>query len=247
MPVSYCPNCGTEVSADSRYCPECGEEMGITAEGTTSSNDQTQKDDSTSNNVKGAITLVVLVVIIGWALTAGGGGGTAEDPSTSDPSANGGGENAGTGESSSEGVSHEMGETFTVGSGDRSVEYTVQEATTVDSIGTSMVSEEADGTFVVVRMTIENTGTEPFTVTNDHLKLFDEEERTFSATTTIYMSQDDRFEADSLSFEELQPGLSITRNVVYDVPPGQSYGLQVEGTSMFSTAEPHYVPLGQAG
>jgi len=178
--------------------------------------------------------------------------GTDTEPSdtVNEPDTDGDGGGTGNGQSAStDAVTHEIGETFTVGSGDRSVEYTVEEATTADSIGTSFASSEADGTFVVVRLTIENSGTEPFMVTNDHLSLIDEEGRTFSAATGagVYMSQDDRFEAESLSFEELQPGLSITRNVIYDVSSGQGYGLRVEGTSMFSTADPHYVPLGQAG
>jgi hypothetical protein len=261
--MNYCSECGAEVEGDESYCPECGAELNSTQ----SENIQkepgrkdTQEDDEFITNGQAigiTILLLVGITVVGIAQVPTDSVETEQSPSgntenqgsnTQDPSTSGDGGSTGSSQSSStDTVTHEIGETFTVGSGDRSVEYTVEEATTADSIGTSFASSEADGTFVIVRLTIENSGTEPFMVTNDHLSLIDEEGRTFSAATGagVYVTQDDRYEAESLSFEELQPGLSITRNVIYDVSSGQGYGLQVEGASMFSTADPHYVPLGQ--
>jgi len=258
--MNYCSECGTEVEGNESYCPECGADLNSTQSENIQKEpgpEDTQEDDEfiTDGQAIGiTILFLVGITVVGIAQVPTDSVETEQPPSSNTENQGANAQDSSTSgdvdqSSSTDAVTHEIGETFTVGSGDRSVEYTVEEATTADSIGTSFASSEADGTFVVVRLTIENSGTEPFMVTNDHLSLIDEEGRTFSAATGagVYMSQDDRFEAESLSFEELQPGLSITRNVIYDVSSGQGYGLRVEGTSMFSTADPHYVPLGQAG
>jgi hypothetical protein len=218
---------------------------------------------SIGKTLAGIAVFIILMAVVG-TFVLGLGENVEPDTSPSDtvngadtPPASGGtdsGDGSGsdtsgseTGDSSTDLITHEMGEAFTVGSGDNAVRYTVEEATTADRIGPTNFGVEADGSFVIVTLEVENTGSEPFIATTEHLKLFDVEGRTFSTATEaeIYIEQDSRFDAGSMSFEELQPGLSITRNLVYDVPPNQGYGLRVEGASMFSTAEPHHVPLGQ--
>jgi hypothetical protein len=219
---------------------------------------------SLGKSLAGILVFIILMAVVG-TFVLGLGENVEPDTSPSDtvngadtPPASGGTDSgdgsgsdtsdSGTGDSSSsDPITHEIGEPFTVGTGDNAVRYTVKEATTADQIGGEMLGVEADGSFVIVTLEVENTGTEPFIATTEHLELFDAEGRTFSTATEagIYIEQDSRYNAGSISFEELQPGLSVTRNVVYDVPTGQSYGLRVKGTSMFSTAEPHHVLLGQ--
>lgn len=144
-------------------------------------------------------------------------------------------------------LTHEMGESFTVGDGARSIRYTVTDFTVIeDYIGQSAeYGATPDGIFAVVIMTLENIGDETIDITARHLKLADQEDRTFEADTeaSIYAEQDDRIGADPISFDQLQPGLSVDRAIVYDVPSG-TYRLAVEPAGIFSNANTHYVPLG---
>jgi len=144
-------------------------------------------------------------------------------------------------------LSHEIGESFTVGEGAQSVKYSVSGYSTIeDYVGSSpSIGSEPDGTFVVVTLTLENVGDETIDITTRHLKLADQQDRTFEADTEalIYADQDPRIEADPIAFDQLQPGLSVTRSVIYDVPSG-TYRLSVEPVGVFSGADTHYVPLG---
>jgi hypothetical protein len=140
-----------------------------------------------------------------------------------------------------------MGESFTVGEGAQSIRYTVNEYSTIeDYIGSGPdLGSTPDGIFVVVNLDMENVGDESLDITTNHLKLIDQEDRTFEADTeaSIYAEQDSRISAEPISFDQLQPGLSVTRAVVFDVPSG-TYRFAAEPAGIFSNADTHYVPLG---
>jgi len=141
---------------------------------------------------------------------------------------------------------HEIGESFIVGSGEQSIRYTVVEATTADAIGTETVNEEADGRFLIIILRMENVGSESLDISTNNLKLVDSENREFDADTgaSVYIEQDPRFDVEGVSFTQLQPGLEVTRAVIFDVVPGNSYAFKADPQGLFSDADSHYVPLG---
>lgn len=141
---------------------------------------------------------------------------------------------------------HDVGEAFTVGSGEKSIRYVVEEATLARAIGTSSVNVEADGLFLIVILNMENTGDKSIDITSRHLRLVDSQGREFEADTeaNTYISQDSRFDVDGILFEQLQPGLEQTRAVAFDVATEESYALMVDPAGVFSNAETHYVALG---
>ena len=145
-------------------------------------------------------------------------------------------------------VTHEIGETFTVGDGAQSIQYTVNDYSTIeDYIGSGPeLGSTPDGIFLVVNLEMENIGDETLDITTNFLKLIDQEDRTFDADTEagIYAGQDSRISAEPISFDQLQPGLSVTRAVVFDVPSG-TYRFAAEPAGIFSNADTHYVPLGE--
>lgn len=194
----------------------------------------------------GAVGLAALAGCSGGD-TDGGGSGSSGDENTPTPTST----PTPTATSTStpeQTLTHEMGEVFTVGDGERSIEYTVEDFTSIDDyIGQSEdFGSTPDGIFAVVTLTLENVGDESIDITTRHLKLADQEDRTFEADTeaSVYAGQDDRIGAEPISFDQLQPGLSVTRSVVYDVPTG-TYRLAVEPAGIFSNADTHYVPLGE--
>lgn len=145
-------------------------------------------------------------------------------------------------------VQHEIGESFVVGDGAKSVRYQVNDVFTVEEVGSGQLAQQPDGIFVVVILQMENVGDETLDITTRHLLLIDEQERTFESDTeaSIYAEQDARIEAEPITFDQLQPGLEVTRSVIYDVPPGQGYALLIEPVGILSGADEHFVVLGQA-
>ncbi|WP_435070088.1 DUF4352 domain-containing protein [Haloplanus sp. C73] len=149
-------------------------------------------------------------------------------------------------ETSEDDTQHEVGESFEVGSGAKSIRYVVENASLARAIGTSSFNVEADGLFLVVILRMENTGTESIDITARHLRLVDSQGREFDADSeaSTYINQDSRFDAEGILFEQLQPGLEQTRAVPFDVATEESYALKVAPAGAFSGAEAHYVALG---
>ncbi|MDL0134968.1 DUF4352 domain-containing protein [Halobacterium salinarum] len=166
------------------------------------------------------------------ANNGGDGGGDSSEPTTEEQQS----------------LTHEMGESFTVGEGAQSIQYTVNDYSTIDDyIGSGPdIGETPDGTFVVVNLDMENVGDESLDISTNNLKLIDQEDRTFEADTGagIYAGQDSRISAESITFDQLQPGLSVTRAVIFDVGSGE-YRFAAEPAGVFSNADTHYVPLGE--
>lgn len=181
---------------------------------------------------------------------SGDGSGTeggSDDGGESESSGSDGSESESTGEEQ-QSVTHEIGESFTVGDGAQSIQYTVNDYSTIeDYIGSGPdLGSTPDGIFLVVNLDMENVGDESIDITTNFLKLVDQEDRTFDADTEagIYAGQDSRISAEPISFDQLQPGLSVTRSVVFDIPSG-TYRFAAEPAGVFSSADTHYVPLGE--
>lgn len=176
---------------------------------------------------------IIALAIIGGLLVGGGGDGGGSD-ATPTPTVST--------------QTHEIGETFTVGSGNQAVEYEVIEYQTLGVLEGPVSTTEPDGVFLVVTVSMTNVGDETFDITDRHLKVVDDQDRSFDADfqASVTASDDPRVEPDGISFEQLNPGLEITRAVVFDVNPGATYSLRIEPVGVFSTADPHRVPLGTA-
>lgn len=87
------------------------------------------------------------------------------------------------------------------------LEFVVQKvATGYTKIG----SNTAGGEYISVTVKVTNVGKSAARFDPDAPYVFDAQERMYSADSKVNGRMD----------EELNPGMSITRNVVYDVPPG---------------------------
>ena len=141
---------------------------------------------------------------------------------------------------------HAIGESFVVGDGARSIRYRVVDYEVIeDYIFDPDFGETPDGVFVAVILEMENVGEESLTISSEILQLADAQDRQFDADTaaSIFVEQDPRVDAEGITFDQLQPGLTVTRAIVFDVPPG-SYRFVAEPAGVFSGADEHAVPLG---
>ena len=193
------------------------------------------------------------LVACGVAAVAGCSGSSDSNPNGGDSSDGGGG---GSGDGGDGGDStpeptptetptpsgpptHEVGDSFTVGSGEQSVRYTVTEMGTASEVGADVVAEEADGTFLLVSLQMENVGDESFNVSSNLFTALNAEDQEYDVDTDALATLGD----SALIFEQLNPGLSTEGQIVFDVPAGE-YRLRVDPAGLTSTAPPHVVTLG---
>jgi hypothetical protein len=207
---------------------------------------------STLNQATGitfSTALVVVIVVVGAVVGLGligantndGGGdsGTASTPTSQSDGASASTATATATATPDRSLNHSLGESFRVGSGDQTVEYTITDVRTASQVGSDAVGAEADGEFVIVRMELENVGSESFDVSSDPFTLVDDQGRSYDVDREAQVYPD-----NAIVFEQLDPGLSKEGVVVFDVPPDQTgRELKIEPVGVFSTADPHYVAL----
>ena len=141
-------------------------------------------------------------------------------------------------ESAPANTQHEVGESFTVGSGDQTMQYTVTDVSTTDSVG-GEYGAEADGQFVVIMMELINNANESFSISSDLYTLTDSQGREYDVDT-VGVSYFD----DGIIFEQVDPDVSITGTIVFDTPADQTDRvLEIQPASLFSAAETHTVRL----
>ncbi|NYI80625.1 DUF4352 domain-containing protein [Nocardioides panzhihuensis] len=112
--------------------------------------------------------------------------------------------------------------------------YTVTGASTQDNVGGEF-GERADGVFVVVDLTIENTK---------------DETKTFMDTSAVFIAKDGtRYEGsdaaiylgdESLFLRDMQPDLATKGKLVFDVPPAKAAGGILQVSDLFGRGESHF-------
>lgn len=158
-----------------------------------------------------------------------------------------GGVSTETEENNVEARTHEVGETFTVGEGDRVVQYTVDDMTSVDTLGGEYSREEADARFIVVEMTIENKSGESFDISSNKFAMLagpeGEESSLYepSDDVTIAYNSDERFPTESILYEQLNPNLPTEGAVIFDIPRDVTLAFLIEPAGFLDTSGPHSV------
>ncbi len=180
-----------------------------------------------------AVLVVVALIVIGGAL--GGGGDDASSPGTaSTPEAPAVEEADAPPADGAEPAGAEPAEE-TPGIGDAvrdgKFEFTVTEVETgVAEVGNEFLSEEAQGQFVLVHMTVSNIGDEAQMLDGGNQTLVDTAGREHSANSSaaIYLDDSDTF------LNDINPGNSIDGVVVFDIPADAEPASITLHDSMFS-------------
>jgi hypothetical protein len=144
-------------------------------------------------------------------------------------------------------LNYELNESFTVGSGDQSIQYRVIDAFGQESVGSSSIGTDADGIYLIVILELENVGDESFDISDRQLRAVDDQDREYEAdfSAAAYADSDPRIGVEGITYDQLNPGLTTTRAVVFDVNPGAEYQLKIEPVGVFSSADENYVQLGE--
>lgn len=176
--------------------------------------------------------------------------GTPENSSTAtdgESESSGEGQDTTAEEDTADVIQHDLNEPFTVGTGDDTIEYVTRNIYTADAVGSSALNEEANGVFAVPVMEITNRASEPILISGDQIVVQREDGARYeaSSTATTYLSNDDRFDAEPILLEELQPDVTVTGGLVFELATGHRYGLWFNPTGILSGDEwTHYISIG---
>jgi hypothetical protein len=120
--------------------------------------------------------------------------------------------------------------------GDRA--YTITNVKTTAFVGDEYSKQTATGVFVIVSMNIENLGKESATMSTNDIKIVDSQGRTFESDSNAWATL-----KDNILLKQIQPGLPIKGETIFDVPKGIDAALQV--TDGGFTTEPVNISLGK--
>lgn len=156
----------------------------------------------------GVIGLVVLIVIVGMIA----GGDDEAGTTTTDQTPTSGDSKPVKEDKNIAGV---VGQELVVGKAG----FTVNEVTTADQVGPSILPEKASEKFVVVNVTYTNKGNEAVTLDSSFFKL-KLGEKTYETDSMASMSanqSDDGSIDNSFFLQSVNPDSTITGNIVFDV------------------------------
>ena len=168
--------------------------------------------------IKIILGIFVLLVIVG--LFGSGGDSTSDKDVSGNIASDQVQENTTTSEAASEPTSeiYKVGDRVVVG--ERA--YTITDMRTASSVGDEYTKQTASGIFVIVTMNVENIGKESSTMSTSDAKIIDSEGRTFESDTEAWAAL-----KENIFLEQIQPGLPVVGQTIFDVPKGITANLQV--------------------
>jgi hypothetical protein len=107
--------------------------------------------------------------------------------------------------------------------------YKVTSVRAATSVGNDFMKEEANGTFLLVDVALTNEKNEPATIMADALRLVGGNGSVYTVSDDALLAVDDQF-----ILEEIQPGLSESGTLVYDLPTSAVAGAELQVEDLFS-------------
>ncbi|MGM1513202.1 DUF4352 domain-containing protein [Bacillus cereus group sp. BceL212] len=99
------------------------------------------------------------------------------------------------------------------------VKIAVGSVETLESVGSEHINEKAQGVFKVVELTLTNNQKDAITLSSNSFKLVDNQGREFSPNSTAQIKLNVANGGNSkFLLEKLNPGLSQTGKIIFDVP-----------------------------
>ena len=146
----------------------------------------------------------------------------------------------------SPGITHELGEQFTVGEGDDAITYRVIEFYRAEELGDMASTVTADGVYLLVVVELTNPQDGVITLPQEFRVLSRELNKwfKFDQTGSEYVDNDDRIDETAIVIQGTRSGNSIRGAVAFDVPLDASYRVMIVPTGEPDEPE-HYVPIGE--
>jgi hypothetical protein len=142
-----------------------------------------------------------------------------------------------------DGPTHDLGESFTVGSGDEAIGYRIIDLYRADRVGNQANSATADGTFLIIILELSNPRSNSVSFPNNNFLVWNEEQILYlDDNATPKIGDDDRIDVQPIGTTTVLAGSSKTGAVVFDVDPDRTYWIRINPTG--DSGESHYVPIG---
>lgn len=141
------------------------------------------------------------------------------------------------------GPTHDIGESFTVGSGNEAIGYRIVELFRADRVGSEANNSTADGTHLIVVLELSNPRDDPISFPNNNFFVWNEQQVLYlDDEATPKIGDDPRIDVQPIATTTVLSGGSKTGAVVFDVDPSQSYWIRINPTG--DSGETHYVRVG---
>lgn len=155
-------------------------------------------------------------------------------------SSSSGNKNKGTNTDTTQGSNNKTTQTESIGKIGEAVNandlsFTVTDISKAKSLGNSYSKKEAQGTFNVITLTIKNTGKETITIDSSMLKVTDSQGRKFDYSIEGQTAKGLAQGKVDLFLQQVQPGLSVTGDIVFDLPDDATDLKLIVKGSMFGT------------
>ncbi|WP_435067792.1 DUF4352 domain-containing protein [Haloplanus sp. C73] len=142
-----------------------------------------------------------------------------------------------------DGPTHDVDDSFTVGTGQEAIGYRITNLFRTPRIGGEANFSEADGTFLIVVLDFSNPQDESISFPNTNFFAWNENQRRYlDDEATPKITEDDRIDVESIATATVLAGNTKTGAVLFDLDPEQSYWLRVQPTG--DDGETHYVRIG---
>lgn len=201
-----CKSCQTEIDAKAKKCPHC------------------QADQRSWFGRHPILTGIIAIIVVFGMIGAAGG-------SKSDTQSSGSNTTAETASNKQDNSQKVYGLNEAVQDGD--LAFTVTDVTTAKTLGNSFTQKNAQGTFYVVTVKIENKGNKTATFDSSMGKVTDDKgrefERSIEGQTAKGMAQGNV----DLFLQQIQPSLSVTGDLVFDLPSDISNPMLLVKGSLF--------------
>ena len=114
--------------------------------------------------------------------------------------------------------------------------FTVTKVTETKSLGNSYTKKDAQGVFKVITVKVENKGKETKIIDSSMLKLKDAQDRTFERSVDGQTANGLSQGHVDLFLQQVQPSLSVTGEIVFDIPADATGLVLLAKDSMFGKA-----------
>ncbi len=187
--MKKCKSCQKEIDAKAKKCPFCQADQRIWF---------------ARHPILTVILAIILIGIVGSMANSGKGSTSPNSGSSSSTS----------GQQPSGAKTGKIGQT--VADGDFA--FTVNSVNTASSVGNSYVAKTAQGIYYIISIKINNNGKNTNTINASDFNVVDSQGRKFDYSNDGQMAMEESQGTTDLFLQQVQPGLSITGKIIFDVP-----------------------------
>lgn len=207
--MKKCKSCQKEIDSKAKKCPYC-------------------QTDLRNWFMRHPVLTVILVLLIFGMIGAAGNGDKSKNGSNTNTTT----ANVASNNENKENEVKQYGLNEEVKDGD--LAFTVTNVTTAETLGNSFTQKNAQGMFYVVTLKIENIGNKTTTFDSSMGKVTDDQDREFERSIEGQTAKGLAQGNVDLFLQQIQPSLSVTGDMVFDLPADIKNPMLVVKGSLFS-------------